>query len=299
MDAPTHLHLTDEEVAALASLEPEGIDAAKYEHAKACKICRRAVDEVALYESMWVASGNEVKWTAPVDGLPASIRPERSFRDRLRPGWGWRPALAAISIAVVAVSAVGLRQLGDRRASLQLIEPVRSAVLAAELPGPIAIPGFVADQAPPSELHRSGFVPLDGNLNAAVRQLATAYHDGSDDAHVAVTLIGAYLATGQFGHAGSIAESARERFPGDTNIAIGQALAEFGQGRLAASLDMLREILSSQPSNDLVLVNLAVVLSANGQSNEALEAARQVVDRSQDPALVGRAQSMLDASVDR
>ncbi len=300
----TELHLTDEQLAALADESISEADRSLLiEHVRACNACHDSYLDTIRYRAILLADATVFR--APDDAvrLARSIaKPgasydavERHPRAHARRRWFAPPILAGVGVAALVVTAVALWQsgvrIGGNRYDLYF-SPLQEAAASASADGSIVLPGTEDAAAVTSPLYRSGFVPADETIASALSQLTRAYREDANP-DVAHWLISGFLATGDLEQARLFAQDARLRFSEDARFLVLDAIVAYRSEEFDRAERLLQAALEAEPSNGAALLNLALVQYETGR----LESARRTLDmvRSQFPGspLEARAQTLI------
>ena len=303
----TELHLTDEQLAALADESmSEGDRALLIEHVRSCNACHDSYLDAIRYRAILLADATvfrapdemirlarsiakPAKWSVGYDAV------ERHPRAEHRRRWFAPPVLAGAAVVVIAISAIALWQsgirIGGNRYELYF-SPLQQAAMSASVEGSIVLPGTEDAAAVTSPLHRSGFVATDETIAAALAQLMRAYREDANP-EVAQWLISGFLATGDLEQARLFAEDARLRFSDDARFLVLDAIVAYRSEELDRAERLLQAALEADPQNGAALLNLALVQYETGQ----VETARRTLElvRSQFPGspLEARAQTLI------
>ncbi len=299
----TELHLTDEQLAALADASMPAADRALLiEHVRSCTSCHESYLDAVRYRAILLADASVFRAPDPMMRLARSIAKsgnvgydavERHPRARSR-RWFATPALAGAAVAVIAIAAVVLWQsgrLGGNRYE-PYFSPLQQAAVSASVEGSIVIPGTEDAAATTSSAYRSGFVAPDETIAAALAQLKKAYKDDANP-EVAHWLISGYLATGDLEQARLFAEDARLRFSDDARFLVLDAIVAYRSEEFDRAERLLQAAIEADPQNGAALLNLALVQYESGQ----VESARRTLElvRSQFPGspLEARAETLI------
>lgn len=300
----TELHLTDEQLAALADASMSEADRALlYEHVRSCNTCHDSYLDAVRYRAILLADATVFR--APDEairlaraiaksggaGYDAVERHPRAQSARRR----WAPPLfaglaaAAVTIASIALWQSGIR-IGGNRYDLY-ISPLQQAAVSASTEGSIVLPG-TEDAAVSSTLHRSGFVQPDETIVSALSQLTRAYQEDANP-EVAHWLISGFLATGDLEQARLFAEDARLRFSDDARFLVLDAIVAYRSEEFDRAERLLQAALDAEPQNGAALLNLALVQYETGRAESARRTLEMV--RSQFPGspLEARAETLI------
>jgi tetratricopeptide (TPR) repeat protein len=299
----TELHLTDEQLAALADNSMSETDRALLlEHVRSCGACHETFLDTIRYRAILLADASVFR--APDDAirLARSIAKTgaktgaRKSRDahaapRRRPWFLARPAWVGFTAAGIALAAFAMWQSGGDRYA-PYFSPLRQAALSASVEGSIVLPGTEEAAAMTSSLHRSGYVPVDETIASALSQLTHAYRDDANP-EIAQWLISGYLATGELEQARLFAEDARLRFSDDVRFLVLDAIVAYRSGELDRAERLLQTALEAEPQNGAALLNLALVQYESGRWDSARRTLELV--RSQFPGspLEARAETLI------
>jgi Tfp pilus assembly protein PilF len=270
----TELHLTDEQLAALADESmPESNRPLLVGHIRSCDECHAAFIDAVRYRAILLA--DPAVFRAPDDMLRLArsiARPggeERGYRRR--PWWLSQGALVGFAAAALVAVAAFLWQSGIRPGADpygRWIPPLQQAAASASAEGSIVLPG--AEQAEPetSPLYRTGFVPADETIAAALAQLTRAYREDARP-DIAQWLISGYLATGELEQARVFAQDARLRFSDDTRFFVLDAIVAYRSNEMQRAERLLQTALAADPHDGAALLNLALVQYETGQFESA------------------------------
>lgn len=301
----TELHLTDEQVAALADDSMSETDRGLLlEHIRSCDACHETFLDTIRYRAILLADASVFRAPDSAIRLARSMarrgartgaRDDHRSASRGRRWFFAPPALAgfaatAVTLAALAVWQSGIRVGGDRYD--HYFSPLRQAALSASVEGSIVLPGTEEAAAMTSPLHRSGYVPVDETIASALSQLTHAYRDDANP-EIAQWLISGYLATGELEQARLFAEDARLRFSDDARFLVLDAIVAYRSGELERAERLLQTALETEPQNGAALLNLALVQYESGR----LDSARRTLElvRSQFPGspLEARAETLI------
>lgn len=278
----TELHLTDEQLAALAEDSMgEAQRSFLIEHLRQCDTCHDSFQDTVRYRSILLADASVFR--APDEAIAMAKRISRDgkaharTRSFFRPQFGYALAAAAVVVAAGAVWYSGIRS-DDRND--RWFEPLQNAAASASAGGSIVLPGAESAAAVTSPLHRSGFVERNDAINSAITELTRTYRENADP-DVAHWLISGYLATGDVEAAGIYVQDARLRFPDDTRFLVLDAIVAYRSNEMDRAERLLQTALGSDPHNGAAMLNLALVQYEMGQ----VETARRTLElvRSQFP----------------
>jgi tetratricopeptide (TPR) repeat protein len=296
----TELHLTDEQLAALADDSMSEADRALLiEHVRSCNPCHDSYLDTIRYRAILLADASVFR--APdefVRRAKGIARPGVRGHERVerRPRrWFAPPVLAAASAATIAVAAVVMWQSGVRIGGNRYqpyFSPLQQAAASASAEGSIVLPGTEDAAAVTSPLHRSGFVQADETIESALSQLKRAYRDDANP-EVAQWLISGYLATGELEEARLFAEDARLRFSDDARFLVLDAIVAYRSEEFDRAERLLQAALDAEPNNGAALLNLALVQYETGRAESARRTLEMV--RSQFPGspLEARAEALI------
>jgi thioredoxin-like negative regulator of GroEL len=301
----TELHLTDEQLAALADDSMSESDRALLiEHVRSCNACHDSYLDSIRYRAILLADASVFRAPDEMIRLARSIaKPAKSSvgydaverHARARSRWFAPPVLAGAAIAVMAIAAIALWQSGVRIGGNRYepyFSPLQQAAVSASVEGSIVLPGTEDAAAMTSPLHRSGIVASDANIAAALSQLKRAYREDANP-EVAHWLISGFLATGDLEQARLFAEDARLRFSDDARFLVLDAIVAYRSDELDRAERLLQSALEADPQNGAALLNLALVQYETGQVDSARRTLELV--RSQFPGspLEARAQTLI------
>ena len=304
----TELHLTDEQLAALADGSMTEIDRALLiEHVRTCNPCHTSYLDAVRYRAMLLADASVFRAPDAVIRMAKSIPNRRGEGARSaarthdsRRRWFAPPALAGLASAALIVAAVAMWQAGIRPGGNRYdayFSPLQQAAASASNEGSIILPGTEETAASASTLYRSGIVPVDETIASALSQLTRAYRDDANP-EIAHWLISGYLATGDLDQARLFAQDARLRFAGDARFLVLDAIVAYRSEEFERAERLLQAALEADPKNGAALLNLALVQYETGR----VESARLTLElvRSQFPGspLEARAQTLISGLLD-
>jgi tetratricopeptide (TPR) repeat protein len=271
----TELHLTDEQLAALADGSISETDRALLiEHVRACGACHDTYLDTLRYRAMLLADSSVFRAPDDVIRLARGIaRPSApgGIIEKARRPWFlgapvWASAAAVLVLAAVALWLSGVRVGGNRYALY--ISPLQQAAASATSEGSIVLPG-TEDAAPAaSPLYRSGFVAVDETIASALAQLTRAYREDANP-EIAHWLISGFLATGDLEQARLFAQDARLRFSGDARFLVLDAIVAYRSEEFDRAERLLQAALDAEPHNGAALLNLALVQYETGRVDSA------------------------------
>ena len=299
----TELHLTDEQLAALADDSMSETDRALLiEHVRSCGSCHETFLDAIRYRAILLADASVFR--AP----DSAVRLARSIAKTSGKAQAWEdaasrprrwylapPALAGFAAAAIALAAFGVWQsnhrLGGNRYDTYL-SPLRQAAFSASVEGSIVLPGTEDAAAMTSPLHRSGYVPADETIASALSQLTRAYRDDANP-EIAQWLISGYLATGELEQARLFAEDARLRFSEDARFLVLDAIVAYRSGELERAERLLQTALETEPQNGAALLNLALVQYESGRLDSARRTLELVRSQFAGSPLEARAETLI------
>jgi tetratricopeptide (TPR) repeat protein len=273
----TELHLTDEQLAALADDSMSETDRALLlEHVRSCDGCHETFLDTIRYRAILLADASVFR--APDDAIrlarsmarrsaKTGARDDHRSASRGRRWFFAPPALAGFAAAAIALTALAVWQSGSDRYD-SYFSPLRQAALSASVEGSIVLPGTEEAAAMTSSLHRSGYVPVDETIASALSQLTHAYRDDANP-EIAQWLISGYLATGELEQARLFAADARLRFSDDARFLVLDAIVAYRSGELDRAEQLLQTALEAEPQNGAALLNLALVQYESGRWDSA------------------------------
>jgi tetratricopeptide (TPR) repeat protein len=300
----TELHLTDEQLAALADDSMSESDRGLlFEHLRSCNACHDGYLDTIRYRAMLLADASVFRAPDEVVSLARSIARrgaaydavERHPRAEARRRWFAPPLLAGAGVAAVALAAVVMWQsgvrIGGNRYDLYF-SPLQQAAASASAEGSIVLPGTEDAAAVSSPHHRSGFVAPDETIASALAQLTRAYQRDANP-EVAQWLISGYLATGELEQARLFAQDARLRFSDDARFLVLDAIVAYRSEEFDRAERLLQAALEAEPTNGAALLNLALVQYETGREDSARRTLELV--RSQFPGspLEARAEALI------
>ncbi|MCI0450951.1 MAG: tetratricopeptide repeat protein [Candidatus Latescibacteria bacterium] len=300
----TELHLTDEQLAALADDSMTESDRGLLiEHVRSCNACHDSYLDTVRYRAMLLADASVFRAPDEVVRLARSIARrgaaydavERHPRAEARRRWFAPALLAGAGAAVVVVVAVVMWQsgirIGGNRYDLYF-SPLQQAAASASAEGSIVLPGTEDAAAVTVSHHRSGFVATDETIASALAQLTRAYGEDANP-EVAHWLISGYLATGELEQARVFAQDARLRFSDDARFLVLDAIVAYRTEEFDRAERLLQAALEAEPGNGAALLNLALVQYETGRVDSARRTLELV--RSQFPGspLESRAQTLI------
>ncbi len=213
--------------------------------------------------------------------------------------WLRRPAgrfvLAPALIAMFVLAVWWFRPVGTGssfNADADWLLPVTTAMTEAPHRYGVVIPGVEDRLTAASAATRAGHVVVGNDLDTALAELAARYDAGTITADEMQWLIGGYLAAGLYANAHDYAVAARNRFPGNQDLLVMDALAARGIGQLERSRSLLEEVVRREPNDAVAHLDLAVVLSEMGQRAAAETHLRRAIALSEGDALAPFAESL-------
>lgn len=297
----TELHLTDEQLAALADGSMTETDRALLiEHVRLCNFCHDSYLDTVRYRAMLVADASIFRAPDAVVRLARSI-PSRhnevrsSTRTEARRRWFAPPALAGLAAAALVVAAVAMWQAGIRPGGNRYdayFSPLQQAAVNASNEGSIILPGTEETAASASTLYRSGIVPVDENIASALAQLTHAYREDANP-EVAHWLISGFLATGDLEQARLFAQDARLRFSDDARFLVLDAIVAYRSEEFDRAERLLQAALDTDPNNGAALLNLALVQYETGRIDSARRTLELVRTQFPGSPLEARAQTLI------
>ena len=173
-----------------------------------------------------------------------------------------------------------------------VLEPIEVAVKSASRQGHVVLPGGEGGLSDAPVAYRSGFVPLDADLESSLEQLSALYRT-NPSVDIATWLIAGYLATGQFDNARDYLRDARQKLPDTPEIITLAGLLAYFESNLDESEALLRFAVSQDPDNAVALVNLAVVLKDRGDEDGSAQIIEDIEARFSDSAIAERAAAVI------
>lgn len=213
--------------------------------------------------------------------------------------WGGKTnRLFAVSAVAIVLLVVGyLFGSSDRFTAGQLdaamLAPVRGAVETATMWGPIVLPGGERLIDGKGSVYRSGFVPVDAELETSLKYLYDEYRDGASSPDVAYWLSAGYLSTGQIDAARDVCAGARQTHPDDLRLMLIDGIIAYLDRDSDRSESLLRVALEKNPDDPVVGINLAIVLGNRGDAAEAREILVHVREQHVGTPFAARADSVL------
>ena len=298
----TELHLTDEQLAALADGSMTETDRALLiEHVRTCNFCHDSYFDAVRYRAMLLADASVFRAPDAVVRLARSIPSRRhnevrpSTRTESRRRWFAPPAMAGLAAAALTVAAVVMWQAGIRPGGNRYdayFPPLQQAAVSASNEGSIILPGTEETAATASTLYRSGIVPVDEAIASALAQLTRAYHEDANP-EVAHWLISGYLATGDLEQARLFAQDARLRFSEDARFLVLDAIVAYRSEEFDRAERLLQAALDTDPNNGAALLNLALVQYETGRVDSARRTLELVRTQFPGSPLEARAQTLI------
>jgi hypothetical protein len=312
-------HLTDGDIARFIEgncSDDEGSRIA--EHLRTCRRCRDTYQDSAVYgwlfesgspafasteetveAGLQATTGTPGDVTARGEGERISFEgariprgEKRRVSPRRRPALGVAAACAVVIAAVVVLFRSTGRD-GDHIVSPSDLAPVRAAVEIASQCGPYVLPGGERPAGEAGSVRRSGSVPMNDELESSLEKLLSAYRTGKASNDEAYWLVAGAYATGQIDIARDIAAGAAERYPGDSRIAVVEALIAYTDGDHGRAERLFRAILDTTPDAAAASINLAILLAEQGNVGEARAILENVKGRHAGTPLASRAESIL------
>ena len=188
--------------------------------------------------------------------------------------------LLAVSALAVALLVVGywfgsFDRFTAGHLDAVMLAPVRGAVETATMWGPIVLPGGERLIDGKGSVYRSGFVPIDDELETSFKYLYDEYQGGNTSPDVAYWLAAGYLATGLVDAARDVCADARRVHPDDLRLSTLDAIIAYLDRDYDRSETLLRAALEKNPDDPVVGINLAIVLEDSGDA----AGARDILDR--------------------
>ena len=297
----TELHLTDEQLAALADGSmTESERALLIEHVRACNFCHDSYLDTVRYRAMVVADASifrapdaVVRLARAIPSRRSEVRPSTRTESRRR--WFAPPALAGFAAAALIVAAIAMWQAGIRPGGNRYdayFSPLQQAAASASNEGSIILPGTEETAASASTLYRSGIVPVDETIAVALSQLTRAYREDANP-EVAHWLISGFLATGDLEQARLFAQDARLRFSGDARFLVLDAIVAYRSEEFDRAERLLQAALDTDPNNGAALLNLALVQYETGRIDSARRTLELVRTQFPGSPLEARAQTLI------
>ena len=293
----TELHLTDEQLAALADDSlGEGQRSFLIEHLRQCPPCHDAFRETVRYRSILLADASVFR--APDEVVRLAKRVARETREPAEDRRRWRlvspgfaMAAAALLLAALSVWQIGVHT-AHRGDNDRWFEPLQAAAANAAAAGSIVLPGVEQVAAVTTPLYRSGYVERNPAIDDAIAQLARSYREKADP-EVAHWLISGYLATGDVESAGIYARDARVRFPDDRRFLVLDAIVAYRSNEMERAERLLQTALDEDPHDGVALLNLALVQYELGQTDAARRALELVRSQFRGSPLEARAATLI------
>lgn len=273
------------------------------EHLRSCKRCFETYQDAAVHNWLFEAGSPTYASTKglaeaglgavpgePGAGIARQRRKRLSSRRQLAFG------IAAVCVAVFV--AVGLWLRGVDRSGRYVqgsvdLAPVRVAVETASRWGPHVLPGGERLLDEPGSVYRSGSVPLSEPLESSLEHLHGIYRSEGATGDIAYWLVAGKYVTGQIDIARDLASGARERYPGNTRIAVLEALIAYTDGDFDRSVRLFRAILEEAPDTPVANLNLAIVLAWRGDTGEARAILEKLQESQAGTPLASRIESIL------
>ncbi|HEU4930234.1 MAG TPA: tetratricopeptide repeat protein [Candidatus Krumholzibacteria bacterium] len=296
----TELHLTDEQLAALADGSMTETDRALLiEHVRTCNFCHESYLDAVRYRAMLLTDASIFRAPDAVVRLARSIPSRRGESVRTstrteRRRWFAPPALAGLAAAALIVAALAMWQAGVRPGGNRYdvyFSPLQQAAVSSSTEGSIILPG-TEETASVSTLHRSGIVPVDETIASALAQLTRAYREDANP-EVAHWLISGFLATGDLEQARLFAQDARLRFSGDARFLVLDAIVAYRSEEFERAERLLQAALETDPNNGAALMNLALVQYETGRVDSARRTLELVRTQFAGSPLEARAQTLI------
>ena len=298
----TELHLTDEQLAALADGSMTESDRALLiEHVRTCNSCHNGYLDAVRYRAMLLTDASIFRAPDAVIRLAKSIPSRREAvrpstrTDASRRRWFAPPALAGLAAAALLIAAAALWLAGVRPGGNRYdayFSPLQAAAVSSSNEGSIILPGTEETAASASTLYRSGIVPVDETIASALSQLTRAYREDANP-EVAHWLISGYLATGDLEQAHLFAQDARLRFSGDARFLVLDAIVAYRSEEFDRAERLLQAALETDPKNGAALLNLALVQYETGRVDSARRTLELVRTQFAGSPLEARAQTLI------
>lgn len=266
-------------------------------HFRECDRCLDLYYETVNFRALFGSAPVEEKPHA-IPNMPRPIvtKPTSAF-----PFGRWRGKtnrVFAVSASAIVLIVVGyLFGSVDRFSTGQLdasmLAPVRGAVETATMWGPIVLPGGERLIDGKGSVYRSGFVPVDDELETSLKYLYDEYRDGRGSSDVAYWLSAGYLSTGQIDAARDVCAEARETDPDDLRLMLIDGIIAYLDRDVVRSESLLRFALKKHPDDPVVGINLAIVLGNHGDAAEAREILIHVREKHVGTPFAARADTVL------
>lgn len=272
----TELHLTDEQLAALADDSMSESDRALLiEHVRSCNACHDSYLDTVRYRAILLADATVFRAPDEFIRLARSLARrgasydagERQSRIPAGRRWWAPPLLAGVGAIAVGVAAVAWWHSGAKRYD-HYLSPLQQAAVSASAEGSIILPGTEEAAGVTSTLHRSGLVAADEAIASAISELTRVYREDAN-AEVAHWLISGYLATGELEQARLFAQDARLRFSEDARFLVLDAIVAYRSEEFDRAEHLLQAALDAEPNNGAALLNLALVQYETGRADSA------------------------------
>jgi tetratricopeptide (TPR) repeat protein len=275
-------------------------------HLKSCTQCSECYREAVMYKGLWMSDASDFvaseesisfarqaldagKMRGAGQADPGPMRsltfPARYFR--------WIAAAACIVILV----AIGIFYHSVNREEIQVldqshIEPIQEAMELASMNGSLVFPGGERLIGSVSEVYRSGYVSISDSLRTSLAYFAAEFQNDGNSHGVVYWLLGGYIATGQVTVAREVASRAIEEFPMDIDIMIFDGIISYMDDDVAASERRFRQVLEREPDNPYARLNLAALMSEQGDELGALEQLERVMNEHAGTAFAARARNL-------
>lgn len=294
------MHVSESDIARLieGSLDEAAAERVR-EHIRSCGRCFEVYQDAALYARLFESGGTMFASTNDTVAMGIAVPPDARVAatdrgTRRRPSLIRRPAFRfAAACVVLLVAALVWLDVARRSGGYAPPPPVRAAVETASGWGPLVLPGGERRLDSPGTVRRSGAVPASDSLEYALDRLSARYRDGEGGGEVAYWLAAGTYATGRIDIARDITAEARERHPDDARIAVLEALIAYTDGDHDRSVQLLRRVVDADSTDAVALFDLAVVLAARGEEDEARTRLEQAARLASGTPLAARAREVL------
>jgi hypothetical protein len=253
--------------------------------------------EMVNTRALFGASANPAYSRAPA-GLS---RPVTESGESDLPVFPWKTTrafrLAAFSAVAVLLVIAGyifgsFGMMGGGQLDGAMLAPVRGAVETATMWGQIVLPGGERLIDGKGSVYRSGFVPIDDQLDVSLKYLYDEYQEGNASPDVAYWLSAGYLATGQVDAARVVCDGARVTHSDDLRLMTIDAIISYLESDNDRSETLLRHALAEHPDDPVIGINLAIVLGSAGEPEEALDILNRIRAEHEGTPFAARADSV-------
>jgi len=297
-------HFSTEELSLLIEGLYEGLDMDRIKkHMAACERCRQVYRDAVGDRGVWQLEENAFPTSAELIAAGDAVASPPAPGTTEIPTWASRKTRGRMPLVLVAASVVfvvaSLMFLRDTRVNevvpldASITEPIRAAIEATSARGGMIIPGGENFSSVKSDPLRSGDAP-DG-LEASVDHLRESISDGDSGVEAYYWFIAGLLAGADRNEARVQLMAMPDAYRSDPRIKSLAAVVHFANGNMDLAEASLRELSEDDPEDAVDEFNLAVVLAAKGNTDEAVRHFESVAKKHPDTPIAKRAQQLLSA----